>query len=179
MTSLHLSSEDLAAGLISIPKSPRDDGTVELIVVRPEDDVRETPHQVMLSSARGVEDDHWLKGRYASQPEMQLSLINSGVLDLVAGGDRSRWAQAGDNLVVDLDLSQENLPAGTRLEVGSAVIAISAKAHRACAKFSERYGTEAREFVNLGNGPELRLRGAYATIVSDGLVTVGDRISKT
>ena len=179
MTTLHLPLEELAAALTAIPGSPRDNGTVDLIVVRPADDLRETPGQVMLSTANGVEDDHWSKGRYASKPEMQLSLINSGVLDVVASGDRSRWALAGDNLVVDLDLSHENLPAGTRLAVGTAVIEISATAHRGCAKFSERYGIQAREFVNQGDGPERRLRGAYATVVTDGVVTVGDSISKT
>lgn len=179
MTSLHLALPELIESLSSAPQSPRDEGTVDLIVVRTAEDLRETPRQVDLSSSHGVEADHWSKGRYASKPEMQLSLINSTVLDLVAAGDHSRWPLAGDNLVVDLDLSHANLPAGTRMAVGSAVIEISPKAHLGCAKFSARYGSEAREFVNLGDGPDRRLRGAYATVVTDGVVTVGDTISKT
>jgi MOSC domain-containing protein YiiM len=179
MTSLHLPLEELAAGLGALPPSPADHGTLDLIVVRAAEDVRETPDRVSLSSRFGVADDHWSRGRYASKPEMQLSLINTGVLDLVAAGDRSRWPLAGDNLVVDLDLSHANLPVGTRLAIGSSVIEISAKAHRGCAKFSARYESQAREFVNLGDGPDRRLRGAYATVVEDGEVTVGDLISKT
>ena len=178
MTIDHLDLTSLTERAKTLAASPTDGGAVEMIVVRTGDGIRETPGSIVLSPAGGVTGDHWSQGRYATMPEMQVSLINSHVLDLVAGGDRSRWPLAGDNLVVDLDLHVDNLPAGARLAVGDAVLEISEKPHRGCAKFEARYGSDARSFVNLGDGPERRLRGVYATVVKDGTVRVGDHLTK-
>ena len=104
--------------------------------------------------------------------------MNAHVLDLIAG-TRTRWPLAGDNLVVDLDLSRESLPPGTRLAIGTAVIEISETAHRGCAKFSARFREAAREFVNRGDGPERRLRRVDATVVQDGTVSLGHVIKRT
>lgn len=178
MKTLHLDLATLSDGLARLPESPSAEGTVELLVVRTGDGVRETPESIALSPGSGVDGDHWAQGRYSTMPELQVSLINRQVLDLIAGGARDRWALAGDNLVVDFDLSIANLPAGSRVEVGGVVLEISEKPHRGCAKFEARYGPDARTFVNLGDGPDRRLRGVYTSVVSPGTVTVGDRIAK-
>ena len=78
---------------------------------------------------------------------MQLNLMNARVVALVSQ-DKSRWHLAGDQLYVDLDLSEANLPAGTQLAIGSAVIEVTNEPHTGCSKFVERFGVDAMEFVN-------------------------------
>lgn len=167
----------LEAGLVHILRSPHDQGRVEMIVVRPEEDSRSTPERVEVSPELGVHGDRWGSGRSTPHPDTQITLINARLLDLVAG-DRDRWNLAGDNLVVDLDLSPANLLAGQRLEAGSAVLEISEEPHTGCRKFSGRYGADALRFVNHGRGRELRLRGIYASVVKAGEISVGDLLTK-
>lgn len=147
-----------------------------MIVVRPREDERSTPDQVQVSPDEGVQGDYWA-WTSADYPDVQVTLINSRLLDLVAGS-RERWSLAGDNLVVDLDLSLDNLEPGQRLEVGSAVLEITSQPHTGCKKFSSRYGADALRFVNLGRGRDLRLRGIYAKVVQTGTITVGDLLIK-
>lgn len=173
---VHHSLEELKRRLADIEPSPRDSGSLEMIVIRPETDARDTPETALLTSEEGVAGDRWARGD-DPYPEAQVTLINSRVVDMIAG-ERERWKLAGDNLVVDLDLSQANLPAGTRLSVGSAILEMTSQPHTGCAKFSGRFGADALRFVNLGDGPSLRLRGAYARVVEDGEVSVGDSIKK-
>ena len=99
---------------------------------------------------------------------MQLNIINARVARLVAGDDPADRALAGDQLHVDLDLSPENLPAGTRLAIGGAVIEVTDQPHTGCAKFAARFGAEALRFVNIGGGKQLRLRGINAKVVAAG-----------
>jgi MOSC domain-containing protein YiiM len=106
---------------------------------------------------------------------MQLNLMNARAIDLIAGG-KSRWHLAGDQLFVDLDLSGTNLPPGTRLAIGSAVIEVTAVPHTGCKKFTARFGLEAMKFVNSPVGRELNLRGINAKVVTGGTIVVGDRI---
>lgn len=175
--SLHLSRDELEAGMSSISLSPQDGGTIEMLVVRPSEDERLTPPSVEISAARGVHGDHWSLGRYREYPDTQVAIINSRLLDLVSGG-RDRWALAGDNIVADLDLGQLNLTPGQKLEMGSAVVEITDTPHEGCSKFAGRFGAQALRFVNVGQGKEMRLRGIYARVVQDGIVSVGDRINK-
>ena len=108
---------------------------------------------------------------------MQLNLMNARAIALIAH-DRSRWSLAGDQLLVDLDLSGDNLPPGTRLAVGSALIEVTAEPHTGCAKFVSRFGAEAMKFVNGTVGRQLNLRGINARVVQAGTVTTGDLILK-
>ena len=121
---IHLTPDQLTLGLPEITSSPQDDGVVEMLVVRPVEDVRVTPETVEVSSLHGIHGDHWSKGEYREMPDIQVAIINSRLLDLVSG-DRRRWSLAGDNVVADLDLSQGNLVPGQKVGAGSAVLGIS------------------------------------------------------
>jgi MOSC domain-containing protein YiiM len=167
---------ELEAGLDDIRRSPRDAGTLAMIVRRPRSGEREVLDVARLDPDEGLLGDRWgaaLPRRY----EQQITLMNSRVIALVAQ-ERARWPLAGDQLYVDFDLGADNLPAGTRLEVGPVVIEVSAKPHLGCGKFRERFGFDAVRFVNSPRVSELRLRGVNARILSAGEVRVGDTIRK-
>ena len=171
-----LTLAELEAGLDHIRGSPRDAGTLEMIVRRPRSDEREVLDTARLDPAEGLVGDRW-GAALPRRAEQQLTLMNSRVIGLVAQ-DRSRWPLAGNQLYVDLDLSADNVPAGTRLAIGAAVIEVSAKPHLGCGKFRGRFGFDAVRFVNSPRVSELRLRGINACVVSAGDVRVGDTVRK-
>jgi MOSC domain-containing protein len=179
----HPTASALEDGLDDIRDSPPGHGRVDLIVRRPAENAREALDEARLDRAEGLVGDSWrarpsnLTRDRSPHPDMQLTLMNCRVAALVAGGDERRQL-AGDQLYVDLDLSEANLPPGTRLTVGSAVIEISDKPHRGCKKFAARFGQDALLFVNSPVGRKLRLRGVNAKIVTSGTVRVGDGIHK-
>ena len=156
---------------------------MELIVRRPAENEREVLTVGVLERDEGLIGDTWrLRGSSrtgdgSAHPDMQLNVMNARAAQLVAGTE-DRWALAGDQLYVDLDLSEENLPPGTRLELGSAVIEITEQPHRGCAKFAERFGRDALKFVNSDTGRELRLRGVNAKVIVAGRVTRGGAVRK-
>ena len=179
----HLSAAELAAGLAEVRLAPADHGTLLMIVVRPDREQRELPGRAELTAEAGLVGDRWARhttrklpdGR--RNPDTQLTLLNARAAALIAG-PRERWPLAGDNLVVDLDLSLANLPAGQRLRIGGAVIEITEEPHTGCSKFSRRFGPDALKFVNSPEGRALRLRGVNAMVVQAGGVQLGDRIRK-
>ena len=109
---------------------------------------------------------------------MQLTVMSTRVIDLLTG-DRTAWPLAGDQLYVDMDLSLENLPAGTRLAVGEAIVEVSAQPHTGCDKFVARFGLDAMKFVNSPLGRRLNLRGINAVVIQEGDIRVGDIVRKT
>jgi len=181
----HLTPDELAAGLDHVRSSPTDDGTLELIVARPDLGRREVLGSGTLDLAVGLVGDNWLErgSRHTDDgsaiPNMQLNVINARLAALVAGpdGDADRRALAGDQLHLDLDLSTANLPAGTRLAIGDAVIEVTPDPHTGCAKFTQRFGLDAMRFVNSPSGKELRLRGLCARVVQPGTIRVGDTVA--
>jgi MOSC domain-containing protein YiiM len=179
----HATAEELEAGLDRVRASPREEGVVELIVRRPGVDEREVLEQAELDLVEGLVGDGWNRRGSSRTPDgsahpgMQVTLMNARVAELVAR-ERGRWALAGDQLYVDLDLSAANLPAGTRLRLGSAELEVTEELHAGCAKFTARFGRAAIRFVNGPGGRELRLRGMYARVVVPGTVRRGDPIRR-
>ncbi len=179
----HLTMTELEAGLDHIRQSPNDEGVLELIVRRPRVDEREVLNEGELDLHLGLAGDSWTSRRSsrtadgAPHPDMQLNIMNSRVVALVAG-EKDRWQLAGDQLFLDLDLSAQNLPAGTRLTVGTAVIEVTPPPHLGCHKFVARFGKDAMMFVNSPLGRELRLRGINAKIVQPGMIRVGHKVRK-
>jgi MOSC domain-containing protein YiiM len=177
-----LTAEELEAGLPEVLRSPKGAGTVELIACRPEEGERRLLEEGELDLETGLVGDMWHRRpskRTADggpNPLAQVTLMNARAADLVAGGDRTRWALAGDQLYVDLDISEAAVPAGTRLAVGTAVLEVTPEPHTGCAKFRARFGGAAVRFVNGGEHRRLRLRGANAKVVEPGVVRPGDAI---
>jgi MOSC domain-containing protein YiiM len=179
----HLDAATLEAGLPQIRQAPKDEGRVALIVRRPTIDEREVLDEAEIDLVHGVVGDNWrVKGSSSTpdgsaNPDAQITVVNARAAAVVAG-DVERWPLAGDQLYVDLDISTENLPPGTRLELGTAVLEVTAKPHTGCAKFASRFGKDALRFVNTGEGRQLNLRGINTKVVTPGVVRVGDAVRK-
>lgn len=175
----HLTIEELEAGLENIRQSPKDNGVLDMIVRRPKVEEREVLTEGRLDLIEGLEGDNWkVRGSSSTSdksahPEMQINVMNSRVVSLLAQG-KERWQLAGDQLYMDMDLSIENLPAGTKLILGEAVIEITSKPHSGCKKFAERFGQDAIKFVNSSIGKELHLRGVNARVIQPGTIRVGE-----
>ena len=180
----HLTTTELEAGLDHIRQSPKDEGVLKLIVRRPATGAREVLREGQLDVTQGLVGDTW-KLRSSTRtadgsphPDMQLNIMNARAVALVAQSNE-RWPLAGDQLYVDLDLTPANLPAGTRLSIGTAVIEVTAQPHTGCAKFVSRFGLDAMKFVNSPLGRELNLRGINAKVVRPGVIRAGDVMRKT
>jgi len=172
---------ELEAGLSEIRRSPRDRGRLELIVCRPAPGDRKALDEASLDLTTGLIGDNWLargkSGGRAADPERQLTIMNSRVVQLLAGS-RERWPLAGDQLYIDLDLTRENLPPGTRLFIGLVVIEITAAPHTGCSLFMKRFGADAVAFLASPVGNELRLRGVNARVITPGIISVGTIVAK-
>ncbi len=174
----HLTTEQLEAGLDEVRAAPRDEGMLALIVRRPEIDGREVLDVGELTIEDGLLGDSWLvRQGDVPDPDTQLNVMNARFTALVAGSPE-RWQLAGDQLYLDLDIGEQNLPVGTRVAIGEAVIEVTAIPHTGCQKFSARFGLEARRFVNSEVGKSLRLRGLNARVVTPGTIRRGDRVRK-
>jgi hypothetical protein len=179
----HVPLPTLYGGLAIVRESPKDHGRVQLIVRRPSENEREVLTEAELSTVDGLVGDCWsTRGSSATEdgsphPKAQLTLMNARVAALVAGS-HGRRQLAGDQLFVDLDLSAEGLPPGTRLAIGSAVVELTDLPHRGCGKFSARFGVDALKFVNSKVGRELNLRGVNAQVVVGGVVRNGDVVAR-
>ncbi len=179
----HLSLEELHEGLAALGQSPADYGTVEMIVRRPDKGEREVLNQAELDVTVGLVGDNWqARGSKAMEdgrahPEAQIAIMNSRTIQAIAQ-DRALWSLAGDQLFLDLDLSVENLPAGQRLAIGTAILEVTALPHNGCAKFTERFGSGATKLVNSPEGRQHRRRGINTRIVQAGTIHVGDTVRK-
>lgn len=183
ITVKHLTMTELEAALDHLRDAPKDEGVIELIVRRPRVDEREVLEEAQFHPLKGLIGDSWVfRGSSKTadggpHPEKQINIINSRVAALVAQ-EKERWSLAGDQLYIDMDLSKENLPAGTRLAIGSAVLEVTALPHTGCHKFVARFGAEAMRFVNSTVGKQLCLRGINAKVVQAGVVRLGSTARK-
>ena len=179
----HRTMEELEAGLEMIRQSPKDGGVLELIVRRPQSGEREILEAGELDREAGLVGDNWgTRGSSrtadgTSHPDMQLNIMNSRVIALVAR-EKARWHLAGDQLFIDMDLSAENLPPGTRLTLGSAVIEVTDQPHTGCKKFAARFGPDPLRFISAPANKLLNLRGINAKVVRSGVIRVGDVAKK-
>lgn len=179
----HLSTAELVEGLADVARSPRDVGTLDLVVRRPAIDERELLTVGKLDVSQGLVGDTWAQRGSSStddgsaHPDHQLTVMNSRFARLVAGDDPQAWGLAGDQLFADLDLHVDALPAGTRLAVGDeAVIEVTPEPHTGCVKFANRFGRDAHKLVWSEEGRQARLRGLYARVVVPGNIRPGDTI---
>jgi MOSC domain-containing protein YiiM len=177
------SETELTARLDLLREAPAGGNAIEFLVRRPATDQRELPAEARLSPAAGMVGDRWAatcSHRLPSgklDPDSQITIMNTRMLAALTN-DRSRWPLAGDNILVDLNLSEANLPVGQRLRVGTAVLEITARPHTGCSKFAKRFGPAGLKFVNSPEGTFLRLRGVHARVVRSGIVKVGDAVRK-
>lgn len=171
----HLTTEELEANLSKITESPNDNGILEMIVRRPKTNEREVLETGKLDIQKGLVGDRWRvkKGNFNTQ----LTLMNSRTAELLAV-TRDRWELAGDQLYVDLNLTDENLPHGTKLKVGEAILEVTPTPHNGCKKFVERFGMDAMKFVNSPIGKKYHLRGIYIKVIQSGVIRQGDLVKK-
>lgn len=180
----HRTMAELETALDHFRAAPRDAGTVALVVRRPAVGEREVLDEGRLDVKFGLLGDSWIERGSSrtpdgtAHPDMQLNVMNARVVAFVAG-EPERRALAGDQLYLDLDLSQDNLPPGTRLSLGTAVIEVTPQPHTGCAKFKDRFGLDALRFVSTPAARELRLRGLNARVVVPGIVRPGDKVTKS
>ena len=162
---------------------PTETGSIEAIFIRPVTDERKELQEAELLKAEGVKGDRWLPTCSrrlpdgSADPKTQITLMNARVLHCVSGR-RDRWAFAGDQLIVDFDVSEENLPVGQRMQIGEAVVEVTEIPHTGCSKFRKRYGAESLDYINTECREHLRLRGVYVMVVEEAIVRVGDKIEK-
>lgn len=179
----HLTMAELEAGLDAIRNSPKQEGVLELVVCRPQVGEREILETGKLDITQGLVGDNWAtRGSTrtsdgSAHPDMQLNIMSSRAIALISQS-KERWSLAGDQLMVDLDLSAENVPTGTRLALGSAVIEVTDQPHTGCDKFAARFGRDALTLVNSPVGKELHLRGINAKVIQPGIIRVGDAVTK-
>lgn len=180
---MHQTIDHYLAAIDHIRDSPTRTGTLEMIVCRPAVDERRVLEVGELDTTEGLVGDSW-KDRPSSRmpdgsphPDMQLNVMNARVIAVLAG-TREHWQLAGDQLFVDLDISEENLPAGTRLQIGEAVIEVTDQPHTGCQKFSQRFGVDALRFVNSEQGRSVRARGMNARVVKAGLIRSGVPVTR-
>jgi MOSC domain-containing protein YiiM len=179
----HVTQQDLDAGLAHILDAPKPEGTLAMIVRRPAAGQREILDLATLSEDEGLVGDNWLVRGSSKTPDgradqdKQLNVMSWRVVDLLSR-DSDHAALAGDQLFVDMDLSEANLPSGICLAIGDAVIQVTDSPHNGCKKFTDRFGSDATRWVNRGNRAGLRLRGLCARVVSSGGISAGDTVLK-
>ncbi len=174
---------DLQLGLDKIISSPKQIGTVKMIVSRPKIGIRKIQEMAELDKDLGLIGDNWHDRDSSNMQdksadiETQLTIMNSCVIALITQ-NCDQWPLAGDQLYIEMDISKNNLPPGSLLKLGNALLKISKKPHTGCKKFSERFGLDALKFVSSRQGRELSLRGINTSIIKSGMVQTGDKVMK-
>jgi hypothetical protein len=176
-----VTTADLMAGLAHVRAAPRTDAPVDMLCLRPARNERRFPASLQLTRAEGVPGDRWLTMPWSRledgspDPRIQVSILPQRVLDLV-WRDRTGTPHPGDTIVADLECSLANLPEGTLIQAGTAVLRVSDFFNDGCAKWKVRYGSDALAFITAPGHPALRLRGVLCSVEQDGIVSLGDRL---
>ena len=175
-------TEELEAGMASVV-TPRAEGAVRLIVRRPAKGEREILDTGEFDTESGLVGDDWIRrpSRRTGKPSLhaQVTVMDSRVAELISGDpEPAVWARCGDQLYVDLDISEANMPAGTRIGIGEVVLEIQPQPHTGCSQFREWWGEEALRFISTERGLALRMRGANTTVIRSGTVRPGDTARK-
>jgi hypothetical protein len=179
----HRPRAEIERAAAALGSSPTEYGVIEMIICRPARYERRVLDEGILEVAHGLLGDNWeVRGSTntpdgRADPLRQVTVMNSRALASVAG-ERDRWELAGDQLIVDLDLSMVNLPAGTQLQIGEAVAEVTEPPHTGCAKFAGRYGVDALAWVSDRAGRQQRRRGMHVQVLRSGTVRPGDSIRK-
>ena len=186
-----LNMEELEAGIKFILESPKDNGKLELIVIRPDVEQRKILSTGELSTVEGLVGDSWIKRPDSKTPDKkprlgtQITIMNSRVTSLITKKlyksekeKFEKWSLAGDQFFVDMDLSYDNLPPGTKLSLGNAEIEISSDPHNGCEKFKNWYGKDARDFVNSEMGKKHNFRGIQGKVIKNGSVGINEIFKK-
>lgn len=174
---------ELEAGLETIRQSPQEEGELKLIVRRPQTETREVLETAQLDLVEGLVGDNWkLRGSSrtadgTSHPDMQLNIMNARAIALFAQ-EKERWQLAGDQLFIDLNLSADNVPPGTKLAIGTAILEVTSQPHTGCKKFMARFGQDALKLVSSPEGKQLQLRGINAKVIQPGTIKTGDLVKK-
>lgn len=179
----HATRSELNSALPSVLDAPKNGAKVELLCRRPDRNQRDFTDHLRLTQAGGIEGDYEMKKPWLTLPDgspdprIQVSILPKRVLDLV-WRDRENVAYPGDTIIADLNVTLDNMPVGTRLQVGGAVLEVSDVWNEGCAKWKVRMGREAYDWTSAPEHEALRLRGIYCSIVGDGMVRIGDTITK-
>ncbi len=172
---------DLAVALPGIGAAPKTDAPIVQLCFRPGYGKRRFPDRLTLTRAQGIPGERWQSAPWLRLPDgrpdpsIQVSILPSRVLDAV-WRDRTGTVHPGDNLVADLDCSEANLPAGSLIRAGTAVLRVSAEFNAGCVKWKVRYGQAAKDWITAPGHPALRLRGVLCSVEADGEVHLSDRL---
>ncbi len=167
------SLEQLERGLAGLGRKAGSEGRVALVVSRGQGGLREARARARLSPDEGGPGDAWAR-RAARDPEGQIAVMEVDVAALIANGQP--LTLFGDNLFLELDLSDENLPCGSRVQIGDALLEVTPKPHNGCHKFQARFGNEALRFVSRKEQRHRNLRGIYMRVIEPGEVAPGDAV---
>ncbi|WP_127104285.1 MOSC domain-containing protein [Pararhodobacter zhoushanensis] len=174
---------ELDAAIPHIMAAPKDGAAIEQLCLRPGYGARQFVDQIALTVAGGIPGERWSTAPWLRLPDgsphpgIQVCILQRRVLDLV-WRDRRATPHPGDTFIVDMDLSEANLPTGTVLQVGTAQLRVSDVFNDACVKWKTRYGAPAKDWVTAPGNPALRLRGVLCSITQDGVIRSGDRLRK-
>lgn len=178
----HVTLAECDAALAHVLAAPKE-AAIETLCHRPDFGQRDFREALELRVATGIENERWMKHPWmkledgSPDPRIQVSILQRRVLDL-CWRDRDSVVYPGDTMIADMDLGEENLPAGTRLQAGTAILEVSDVFNTACAKWKVRHGRESFDWINRPENVQHRLRGALCSIVQDGVVRKGDVLTK-
>ena len=179
----HVSFAECEQALDHINRAPLDEAEIDCLCARPDFGTRAFPDKLILTVDHGILGERWTHSPWLTlpngdpDPRIQVSILSKRVMDL-CWRDRERVIHPGDPFVVDMNLGEANMPVGTRLAIGTAIVEVSDKFNTACVKWRDRYGQDSLHWMNLARNRPYRLRGILCRIVQDGEVKLGDRLAK-